>query len=62
MHWTFERFYPAFLEPFTHDIRVAEQLFGVLDTDGSGDISSVELLSGLSGSSRPSGALDRRMR
>ena len=23
MHWTFERFYPAFLEPFTHDIRVA---------------------------------------
>ena len=43
--WTFARFYPAFLEPFTHDVRTAEQLFSVLDTDGSGEICAVELLS-----------------
>ena len=43
--WTFDLFYPEFLEPHTHDMEVARRLFGALDTDGSGEISSAELLS-----------------
>ena len=43
--WTFDLFYPEFLEPHTHDMEVARRLFGALDTDGSGEISSAELIS-----------------
>lgn len=41
----FDQFYPTFLEPHTHDIKLAHQLFAVLDTDGSGEVSNFELLS-----------------
>jgi len=43
--WTFEAFYPEFLESHTHDRGIAERLFRVLDSDGSGSINYTELVS-----------------
>ena len=42
--WNFQDFYPGWLEPHTHDMSIANKLFNVLDTDGSGTIDFIELV------------------
>jgi len=42
--WPLDRFYPEFLEPFTHCMELAGRMFTVLDTDKSGSISYPELV------------------